>query len=46
MTADPNDATNYDDCGFDIFHADGPLDFVQLSTAGRRKFCIDRKSVV
>jgi GH25 family lysozyme M1 (1,4-beta-N-acetylmuramidase) len=40
MAADPNDATNYDDCGFDIFHGDTPLDFNLLGTEGGRKFCI------
>jgi GH25 family lysozyme M1 (1,4-beta-N-acetylmuramidase) len=40
MTADPNDSANYDDCGFDIYHGDAPLDFNALGTAGKRKFCI------
>jgi GH25 family lysozyme M1 (1,4-beta-N-acetylmuramidase) len=40
MTADPNDAANYDDCGFDIYHDDAPLDFATLGTTGGRKFCI------
>lgn len=40
MTADPNDAANYDDCGFDIFHGDTGFDFATLGSEGGRKFCI------
>jgi len=40
MTADPNDAANYDDCGCDIYHGDSPLDFDLLGTTGGRKCCI------
>ena len=40
MSADPNDATRYDDCGFDIYHLDTPLNFDTLGTQGGRKFCI------
>jgi GH25 family lysozyme M1 (1,4-beta-N-acetylmuramidase) len=40
MTANPNDATSYDDCGFDISHWNGPdLDFAQLAGPGGRKVC-------
>jgi GH25 family lysozyme M1 (1,4-beta-N-acetylmuramidase) len=39
MTADPNDATSYDDCGFDISHNNKGLDFALLSTTGSRKYC-------
>lgn len=40
MTANPFDTSSYDDCGFDISHNDGTLDFQQLGSAGGRKFCI------
>jgi GH25 family lysozyme M1 (1,4-beta-N-acetylmuramidase) len=39
MAADPNDAVNYDDCGFDISHHNQGLDFDQLAGDGGRKFC-------
>lgn len=39
MTADPNDAANYDDCGFDISHHNDDLDFQKLAGPGKRKFC-------
>src|SRR5258708_3809515 len=40
MTADPNDAAAYDDCGFDISHNNTGLNFDVLANAGRRKCCI------
>lgn len=40
MTADPNDSANYDDCGFDISHNNGTLDFPKLAAAGGRKYCM------
>jgi len=44
MTADPNDATDYDDCGFDISHNNSGLDFPLLGTGGGRKYCIAKVS--
>jgi lysozyme len=38
MTADPNDATSYDDCGFDISHNNQGMNFGLLGTDGGRKY--------
>lgn len=40
MTADPFDATDYDDCGFDISHNNSGMNFQLLGTTGGRKYCI------
>jgi lysozyme len=39
MTADPNDSTSYDDCGFDISHSNADLGFDVLASNGGRKYC-------
>lgn len=39
MTANPNDVAHYDDCGFDVSHNNGTLDFARLVTAGGRRVC-------
>ena len=40
MAADPSDAANYADCGFDISHNNAGLNFNTLGAGGRRKYCI------
>src|ERR1700693_404506 len=42
MTANPFDGTSYDDCGLDISHHNGQLNFNLLGTTGGRKYCIPK----
>jgi GH25 family lysozyme M1 (1,4-beta-N-acetylmuramidase) len=44
MTANPNDASNYDDCGFDISHDNTGLNFLTLGGQGARKYCVAKVS--
>ena len=45
MTADPNDSTSYDDCGFDISHSNADLGFDILASNGGRKYCFVKLTV-
>lgn len=40
MSANPNNAADYDDCGCDVYHLNSPLNFNLLGTQAGRKFCI------
>jgi GH25 family lysozyme M1 (1,4-beta-N-acetylmuramidase) len=40
MTANPFDATDYDDCGCDVSDNNSGLNFAVLGTTGGRKFCV------